>query len=135
MRGLSIASSSGKSAEQKAPVNAGAIHKRFAMAKAHPGMCLNNLGSPAPRASGEAFLDICSNPGLSWAHIETLRGRTRLPIMLKGMLHPDDAKRAFEIGVDAIVVSNHGGRQIDNSIASLDALIEVRISHRRSAWR
>ena len=74
----------------------------------------------------EAFLDIYSNPGLSWDHLATLRERTRLPVVLKGILHPDDARRAFDLGVDAIVVSNHGGRQVDSSVASLDALLNVR---------
>ncbi len=46
--------------------------------------------------------------------------------MLKGILHPDDARRAFDSGVDGIVVSNHGGRQVDNAIASLDALVAIR---------
>ena len=46
--------------------------------------------------------------------------------MLKGILHPDDARRAVELGIDAMIVSNHGGRQVDNAIASLDALIAVR---------
>jgi len=64
--------------------------------------------------------------GLSWDHIATLRQRTSLPIVLKGILHPDDARRAVELGIDAMIVSNHGGRQVDNAIASLDALIAVR---------
>ena len=55
-----------------------------------------------------------------------MRERTRLPVVLKGILHPDDARRAFDQGVDAIVVSNHGGRQVDSSIASLDALQDIR---------
>ena len=46
--------------------------------------------------------------------------------MLKGILHPDDARRALDLGVDGIVVSNHGGRQVDNAIASLDALVDIR---------
>ena len=46
--------------------------------------------------------------------------------MLKGILHPGDARRALELGVDAIIVSNHGGRQVDNAIASLDALVDIR---------
>ena len=46
--------------------------------------------------------------------------------MLKGILHPDDARKAIELGVDAIIVSNHGGRQVDNTIAPLDALITIR---------
>jgi isopentenyl diphosphate isomerase/L-lactate dehydrogenase-like FMN-dependent dehydrogenase len=79
-----------------------------------------------PRAAVETFLDIYSNPGLSWDHLATLRERTRLPVVLKGILHPDDARRAFDLGVDAIVVSNHGGRQVDGAIASLDALVGVR---------
>src|SRR5262249_44577313 len=54
--------------------------------------------------------------------LEWLRGTTSLPIVLKGILHPDDAREARERGVDAIIVSNHGGRQIDGAIASLDAL-------------
>jgi lactate 2-monooxygenase len=63
-----------------------------------------------------------SNPGLTWADLEFLRTRTRLPIALKGILHPDDARLAREHGVDGVVVSNHGGRQVDGAVASLDAL-------------
>ena len=55
--------------------------------------------------------------------------------MLKGILHPDDAREARERGVDGIVVSNHGGRQIDGAIASLDALPADRRRGRRRAWR
>src|SRR5690606_34069669 len=51
-----------------------------------------------------------------------LRERTKLPILLKGIQHPDDAKRARDAGVDGVVVSNHAGRQIDGAIGSLDAL-------------
>jgi len=49
-----------------------------------------------------------------------------MPIVLKGILDPDDARRAVELGVDGMIVSNHGGRQIDNAIASLDALVAIR---------
>ncbi|HEY5188689.1 MAG TPA: alpha-hydroxy-acid oxidizing protein [Solirubrobacteraceae bacterium] len=66
-----------------------------------------------------------SNPRLTWADLEFLRSRTTLPIALKGILHPDDARAAREHGIDGIVVSNHGGRQIDGAIASLDALVEI----------
>src|SRR5690606_22439761 len=51
-----------------------------------------------------------------------LRERTSLPIVLKGVLHPDDARAAADAGVDGIVVSNHGGRQVDGAVAALDAL-------------
>jgi lactate 2-monooxygenase len=107
-------------------VTLGAIRSLLSITRNHPGGFLANLRSAIPRASVEAFLDIYSNPGLGWDHIATLRDRTRLPIVLKGILHPDDARKAFDLGVDAIVVSNHGGRQVDRSIASLDALVAVR---------
>jgi lactate 2-monooxygenase len=68
------------------------------------------------------FLAQFSNPRLSWADLEVVRSRTTLPIALKGILHPDDARMALEHGVDGVVVSNHGGRQVDGAIASLDAL-------------
>jgi lactate 2-monooxygenase len=68
------------------------------------------------------FLGVFANPTLTWERLEWLRGTTSLPIVIKGILHPDDAAEARERGVDAIVVSNHGGRQIDGAIASLDAL-------------
>ena len=48
--------------------------------------------------------------------------------MLKGILHPDDARKAVELGIDAMIVSNHGGRQVDDAIASLDALIAIRVA-------
>lgn len=68
------------------------------------------------------FLGVFANPALTWQRLDWLRSTTSLPIVLKGILHPDDAREARERGVDSIVVSNHGGRQIDGAIASLDAL-------------
>jgi lactate 2-monooxygenase len=88
----------------------------------HPGRMLDNARSPLPRASVETFLDVFANPALTWERIAFLREHTTLPIVLKGVLHPDDAARAIDFGVDGVVVSNHGGRQIDGEIASLDAL-------------
>jgi isopentenyl diphosphate isomerase/L-lactate dehydrogenase-like FMN-dependent dehydrogenase len=68
------------------------------------------------------FLGVFSKPDLTWEALEWLQGQTSLPIVLKGILHPDDATEARERGVAGIVVSNHGGRQIDGAIASLEAL-------------
>lgn len=62
---------------------------------------------------------------LTWNDLGWLRRQTRLPILLKGILHPDDARLALEHGVDGIIVSNHGGRQVDGAIAALDALPAV----------
>jgi lactate 2-monooxygenase len=67
-----------------------------------------------------------ANPRVTWADVEWLRGQTTLPIVLKGVLHPDDARRALEVGVEGLIVSNHGGRQVDGSLGSLDALPAVR---------
>jgi 4-hydroxymandelate oxidase len=62
---------------------------------------------------------------VTWACVAELRSVTRLPIVLKGILAPQDAARAVEFGVDAVVVSNHGGRQLDGAIPSADALAGV----------
>jgi lactate 2-monooxygenase len=66
------------------------------------------------------------NLGLTWDDLRWLRGRTALPLLVKGVLSGDDALQAQECGVDGIVVSNHGGRQVDGAVAALDALVEVR---------
>ena len=71
-------------------------------------------------------LSIFSNLGLTWADLDWLRSRTDLPILVKGVLTAEDARIALEHGVDGIVVSNHGGRQVDGAVATLDALVEVR---------
>ena len=109
-----------------ARVTPGAVRSLMNITRNYPGAFLDNLRSAHPRMSVETFTHIYSNPGLSWDHLATLRQRTKLPVVLKGILHPDDARRAFDLGVDAVLVSNHGGRQIDNSIAALDALVRVR---------
>jgi isopentenyl diphosphate isomerase/L-lactate dehydrogenase-like FMN-dependent dehydrogenase len=99
-----------------------AVATLLSLAGHHPGGRRENLRSPLPRAAVQTFLDVFSNPSLTWADLASLRARTSLPIVLKGLQHPDDARLALEHGVDAIVVSNHGGRQVDGAIASLDAL-------------
>ena len=66
------------------------------------------------------------NLGLTWDDLDWLRGQTKLPILVKGVLTADDARRALEHGIDGVVVSNHGGRQVDGAVAALDALVEVR---------
>ena len=71
-------------------------------------------------------LSLFSNLGLTWNDLDWLRERTELPILVKGVLTAEDAQRALDHGVDGIVVSNHGGRQVDGAVAALDALVEVR---------
>jgi len=65
------------------------------------------------------------DPAASWADVAWLRERWRGPLLLKGVLHPEDARRAQDHGIDGLIVSNHGGRQLDGAIASLDALPAV----------
>jgi lactate 2-monooxygenase len=62
------------------------------------------------------------NQTLTWDHLAFLRSLTSLPILLKGILHPDDARMARDHGIEGVIVSNHGGRQVDGAIAALDAL-------------
>jgi isopentenyl diphosphate isomerase/L-lactate dehydrogenase-like FMN-dependent dehydrogenase len=66
-----------------------------------------------------------ANPQVTWEDLKWLREITELPIVLKGILHPDDARLAVEHGVQGVLVSNHGGRQVDGAIGALDALPEV----------
>lgn len=76
--------------------------------------------------AGEEMMKLFANPGLGWEDLKWLRSLTDLPILLKGVLHPEDAVRALDLGMNGIVVSNHGGRQVDGCIAALDALVSIR---------
>jgi lactate 2-monooxygenase len=68
------------------------------------------------------FAQIYTNSATTWGDLAFLREHTKLPIILKGILHPDDAKLAVEYGMDGIIVSNHGGRQVDGAISTIEAL-------------
>ena len=72
-----------------------------------------------------AWIETFASPDLSWADIAWLRERTGLPLLVKGVNTGEDARCALEAGVRGIVVSNHGGRQLDGAIAALDALPDV----------
>ena len=73
-------------------------------------------------AAVQKFVGLFNNPTLTWEDLAWLRNQTSLPIVLKGLQHPDDVRRAADAGVQALVCSNHGGRQVDGAVASLDAL-------------
>lgn len=86
------------------------------------------LASPPeedPATAVMTFLQVFGNTALTWQDLKFLREQTGLPILLKGILHPDDAKLAVDHGVDGIVVSNHGGRQVDGALSSLEALSAI----------
>ncbi len=86
---------------------------------------LRLLASPRRRAAAGLFLDTYSNPAVTWSRLPFLRELTKLPILVKGITHAADARLAIESGVDGIIVSNHGGRQVDGAIAALDALQQI----------
>ena len=102
-----------------------AVKSLLQATRSYPGSFTSNLRSKAGVAAVRKVMEVYSRPSLTWADFAWLRGQTRLPIVLKGILHPDDARLAIEHGLDGIVVSNHGGRQVDGSIGSLDALPAV----------
>ena len=102
-----------------------ALYALAQMVHRFPGPLLEKLRSGAPRAAVQRFVATYSRPSLTWDHLEALRGMTRLPILLKGILHPHDAREALKRGMDGLIVSNHGGRQVDGAIGALDALSQV----------
>lgn len=76
-----------------------------------------------PTGSGlHTYVSTFIDPAISWRDVEWLRGLTKLPIILKGVVRADDARRAVEAGVQGVIVSNHGGRQLDTAPATIDAL-------------
>ena len=89
-----------------------------------PVFCSRLTKSPQddPDAAVLLWAGLFGNPDLSWEDIAWLRSQTTLPIVVKGVQHPDDARRAVEAGAAGIVCSNHGGRQVDGAIGALDAL-------------
>jgi lactate 2-monooxygenase len=103
-------------------VTIAAIATLLRQAGAYPGARMANLRSGLPRAAVRRFVETYSRPSLSWDDLAFLRERTQLPILLKGVLHEADARAAIEHGMNGIVVSNHGGRQVDGAIATMDAL-------------
>ncbi len=98
-----------------------------------PGVTTAYLAAPAPAhdpaevngSSVAAEVNAVFDPRLSWDDLDWLASLSPLPILLKGILHPGDAVRALDFGTRAILVSNHGGRQLDSAVAALDALPAV----------
>ena len=78
-----------------------------------------------PGAAIMRWVGVFSNPGYRWEDLAMIRQATTLPVLVKGVLSPEDARTAIDHGVDGVIVSNHGGRQVDGSIAALDALADV----------
>lgn len=86
---------------------------------------LRNIGENRSGGNASHVRDIVMSAGLNWEHIAWLRSKTKLPVLIKGVLHPEDARLAVHHGVAGIIVSNHGGRQLDTVPATIDVLPEI----------
>lgn len=95
------------------------------MARNYPGGFWSNMLSKEPRRAVKTFIECYSRPSLTWEDLSFLRSLTDLPIILKGILNPKDARKAIAADTDGIIVSNHGGRQVDGAISAIDALPEI----------
>jgi lactate 2-monooxygenase len=78
-----------------------------------------------PQAAVDHFLDIFGDSSLTWEDLEFVFENTDLPVLIKGVLHPEDARLAVEHGADGVGVSTHGGRQVDGSITAIEALPDI----------
>jgi lactate 2-monooxygenase len=110
---------------ERGEVNVAALRSLWRVSRTYPGSVWHNLRSARPRQAAMTFVETFTRPTLNWDDVAFVREATRLPLLLKGILDPDDARRALDHGIDGIIVSNHGGRQVDGAIASLDALPAV----------
>lgn len=110
----------------------GAARSLATLSRTYPGRTVDNLRSLEPRVAVETFLDLFSRQDLTWENLQWLTSRTSLPVLVKGIQHPDDAELAVGAGAAGVIVSNHGGRQVDGAVGSLDALPAVveRVGHR-----
>lgn len=107
----------------KRNVTLSALAGVYEMVQRYPGKeFLSKLKSGRPMKAVQKFVNIYSNPALKWDDLAFLRKHTKLPVLLKGIMHAEDARKALDFGMDGIIVSNHGGRQVDGSLSTIDAL-------------
>ncbi|MDZ4709215.1 MAG: alpha-hydroxy-acid oxidizing protein [Saprospiraceae bacterium] len=111
--------------QSKKKINIQSISNLIRLARRLPGPWISNLKGDALDAI-RLFTQIYSRPDLNWDTIAWIKSATRLPIILKGIQHPQDALKSLQLDIDAIYVSNHGGRQVDGAVGSLDALVEIK---------
>ena len=109
-------------AKTKRKINFSSIRALVDMVRAYPGSFFENLRSGEAIAAVQFFISTYSRPSLTWEDLRFLRSITKLPVVLKGILHVKDALLAVDHGVDGIIVSNHGGRQVDGAAGTLDVL-------------
>jgi len=109
----------------RAAITMSSVLALIGAARRYPGSTIAALRSGESRRAVQRFIATYSRPSLQWSDLATLRRLTKLPILLKGVLHDDDARRAIDSGMDGVIVSNHGGRQIDRAVAALDVLPSI----------
>jgi lactate 2-monooxygenase len=109
----------------KPPVTFQTIRSLINLVRNHPGSFWSNLRNGAPMKAVRLFINIYSRPSLTWDDLAFLRECTKLPILLKGIHHPDDARKAADMGIDGLIVSNHGGRQVDGAVSSIEMLPQI----------
>jgi lactate 2-monooxygenase len=99
------------------------IQGLISMVNNYPGTgFIKKLRSGRPLKAVRKFIATYSNPATTWADLKFLRDLTNLPLLLKGILHPDDARKAIDSGMNGIIISNHGGRQVDGAVSTLHML-------------
>jgi 4-hydroxymandelate oxidase len=91
----------------------------------YPERAFRPARAPAGGSALQSLADAVVEPALSWTDLEWVAALSPLPVVPKGILHSADATQAFDYGATAVIVSNHGGRQLDSTVAALDALPAV----------
>lgn len=109
----------------KRKVTLHSIDTLIQLAKNYPGNFFSNLISDEPIKAVKTFINIYSRPNLTFNDLSYLRKLTKLPILVKGILHPEDALKACDYGIDGIIVSNHGGRQVNGALSAIEALPDI----------
>jgi 4-hydroxymandelate oxidase len=84
-----------------------------------------NAAAPGHKTQRSSVYDPIFDPSFNWSDLEWLRAAAGVPVILKGVLTPEDGKRAVECGADGVIVSNHGGRNLDTVPSTIDALPRV----------
>lgn len=110
----------------KRKINWHTLKAVFQLMQNYPGPFFQNLRSGRPLRAVRQFINLYTKPSLNWDDLPFLREHTSLPIILKGIHHPEDARRALDAGVDGLIVSNHGGRQVDGAVSTIEMLPAIK---------
>ncbi|MDX1672871.1 MAG: alpha-hydroxy-acid oxidizing protein [Balneolaceae bacterium] len=111
--------------EDQSTFSLSSLYTLYKMSKNYPGSTLGNMINRKPVKAVQTFINTYTRPSLEWDDLPFLRDLTELPILLKGVLSGDDAMKALDYGMDGLIVSNHGGRQVDGAVAALEVLPSI----------